>query len=111
MCDKAFIDKGRTLTFVPDIYKNKKMCNEVVDNYVDALEYVPECLKTQKTCNNKAVDIHPSVIQFVPECFKTQEMCDKAADTCPFVFDSILDSHKAHETFHKAFSEYPFMLI
>ena len=42
------------------------MCNQAVDNYVDALEYVPEC-------------------------FKTQEMCDKVVDTCPFVFDSIPD--------------------
>ena len=32
-----------------------------------------------------------SAIQFVPEYYKTQEMCVKAVDTCPFVFDSVLD--------------------
>ena len=41
------------------------MCYQAVDNYVDALEYVPECFKTWEMCG-KAVIIHPSVIQFVP---------------------------------------------
>ena len=36
------------LIFVPDCYKNKKLCNEAVDNYVHALEFVPDCYKTQK---------------------------------------------------------------
>ena len=49
------------------------MCNRAVNNYADALEYVYECFKTQKTCE-KAVDILPSVIRFVTEYFKTQEM-------------------------------------
>ena len=50
------------------------------------------------------------LINFFPECFKTQEMRDKAANTRPFVFDSIPDSYKAHEMFHKVFSRHPFML-
>ena len=47
------------------------MCNKIVDNCPHALEFVPECYKTQKMCD-KAVDTHPSTIQFVPE-----EMCYK----------------------------------
>ena len=43
---------------------------------------------------DKAVDIHPSEMQFVPDCFKIQKMYDKAADTCPFVFHSIVDRYK-----------------
>ena len=39
---------------------------------------------------NKTVDKFPSEIQFVPECFKTQEICNKAFNTCPFVFKSVL---------------------
>ena len=31
---------------------------------------------------NKAVNTYPSAIQFVPECYKTQEICDKAVNTC-----------------------------
>ena len=31
------------------------MCNEAVDNYAHALEFVPDCYKTQKMCN-KAVN-------------------------------------------------------
>ena len=40
---------------------------------------------------NEAVDTYPSAIQFVPECYKTHEMCDKAVDTSPSVFDSVPD--------------------
>ena len=35
-------------------YKNKKMYNRVVDNYVHTLEFVPNCYKTQKICDNPA---------------------------------------------------------
>ena len=48
MCEKYVLENCGTLTFVLDNYKNKKMCNQAVDNYVDALEYVPECVKTRK---------------------------------------------------------------
>ena len=39
------------------------MCNEVVDNYANALEFVPECNKTQKMCD-KAVNTYPSTMNF-----------------------------------------------
>ena len=47
-----------------------------VNNYPHALEFVPECYKTQKMCD-KAVDTHPLAIKYVPECYKTQEMCQR----------------------------------
>ena len=34
MCDKAILENGGTLKSVSDCYKNKKMCNRVVDNYL-----------------------------------------------------------------------------
>ena len=42
------------------------MCNQTVDNYAHALEFVPDCYKTLKLCN-KPVDTYPSGIQFVPD--------------------------------------------
>ena len=39
------------------------MCNKVVDNYPNALEFVPECYKTQKMCD-KAVNTYPSTMNF-----------------------------------------------
>ena len=48
------------------------MCNKVIENYLHALEFVPECYKTQKNCN-KAVNTYPSSITYVPECYKIQE--------------------------------------
>ena len=41
-------------------------CNDTVDNYVYASQFVPNCYKTQKMCN-KAVDTLASAIQLVPD--------------------------------------------
>ena len=46
------------------------MCNKAVDNYPNALKFVPECYKTQEMCD-KVVNTHSSTIQFVPECYNT----------------------------------------
>ena len=48
MSDKATLENGETLKSVPDCYKNQEICNNVVDNYPHALEFVHECYKTQK---------------------------------------------------------------
>ena len=40
---------------------------------------------------SKVVNTSPFAIQFVPECCKTQEVYVKAVDTCPFVFNSVPD--------------------
>ena len=40
ICDKAVVKNGGTLKFVSGNYKNKTMCNQAVDNYVDVIEYV-----------------------------------------------------------------------
>ena len=45
MCGKTVLENGRTLKFVPNNYKNQKLCNQAIDNYVDALEYVPNCFR------------------------------------------------------------------
>ena len=42
--------------------KIKKLCNKGVENYPLALEYVPECYKTQEMCD-KSVDTYPSTIK------------------------------------------------
>ena len=49
--------------------KKKKISNKPVNNYTHALEFVPNCYKTQKPCN-KAVDTYPLTIQFALECYK-----------------------------------------
>ena len=37
MCDKAILENGGTLKFVPDCYKNQEMGNKAVDNNPQAL--------------------------------------------------------------------------
>ena len=66
------------------------MCNKAVENYLHALEFVPECYKTQNMCD-KAVNTYPATIEFVPECYNIQKVCAKAFNKRLFVFDSILD--------------------
>ena len=46
---------------------------------------------------NKAVDNFNYALEFVPDCSKTQKMCVKASDTCSFVFDSVLDWYRTKE--------------
>ena len=53
------------------------------------MRYVPDSHKTQKL-RNKAVDDYVDVLEYVAECFKSQEMCDKVVDAGHFVFYSIL---------------------
>lgn len=66
-----------------------KIKNAAVNNYAQALEFVPDSSKTRRICN-KAVETYPSVMQYILECYKTQEICDTAVDTCSFVFDYVL---------------------
>lgn len=44
------------------------MCYKATDNCSHVLEFVPNCHKTQKMCNNNnAVDAYPSGRQFIPD--------------------------------------------
>ena len=52
--------------------------------------------------DNDAGDTFLSAIQFVPECCKSQEICDKTDDTCPFVSDSLTDGYVTQEMCDKA---------
>ena len=76
----------------------QQLCEKVVDNYLHALEFVPDCYITQKMCD-KAVITYPSTIEYVPYRFKSQEICDKAVKRCFFAFDSIPDWYKTQEMF------------
>ena len=38
---------------------------------------------------NKAPDNYVHALESVPDCYKTQKMCDEAANTCPFVLESV----------------------
>lgn len=57
------------------------MCNEDVNNYAHAQEYV---------CN-KGMNSFPSSIQVILKYYKAREMCDKAVYICYFVFISVPD--------------------
>ena len=48
------------------------MYKKVLDNYSHALQFVPDCYKTQNMCN-RAVYIYPSAIQCIPKCCKIEK--------------------------------------
>ena len=74
------------------------MCTKAVHNYLQALNFVTECYKTQNRCD-KAVGT---------ECFMIQEMRDKAVNSYFFLFDSIPDQYKTQEMCDRAVSDDPF---
>ena len=49
MCNKAILENGGTLKSTTDCYKDQEISDKAVENYPHALEFVPECYKTQ-TC-------------------------------------------------------------
>ena len=43
MCHKITPENGGMLEFIPDCYKNRKMCDKAVVNYSYPLKSVPSC--------------------------------------------------------------------
>ena len=76
------------------------MCNQAVDNYAHALEFVPELYKTQEMCDKAANTCFLYLILFPidktttkcvtelfmlmqwPNRYKTQRICDEAVNDC-----------------------------
>ena len=52
------------------------MCDKVVDDDTNALEFVPGRCKAQEMCG-KAVDDYFIALEFVPDQYKTQEIVTK----------------------------------
>ena len=53
LCDKVIIENDGMIMFIPDQYITQE-CDNVVNNYPDTSESVPDCFMTQKLCNNVA---------------------------------------------------------
>ena len=58
MCNKAILEKTGHQNLFLTAAKIKKICNKVVDKYVHALDFVPDCYKTQKM-RNKTINTSP----------------------------------------------------
>ena len=46
--DKVITENGGMLKFIPDCYKNQKMCDKAVDNYFSCIKISPRLLSDQK---------------------------------------------------------------
>ena len=95
MCDKAIPENGGMFEPVAKIhptrlYKYQQICDEAVDNYSHALQFVSNCYMIQNMCD-KAVNTYHSKVQFITDCYKNQEICGKAFKKCFFAFTYIPD--------------------
>ena len=95
MCDKDVLENGGTLKSVPAT-KTKQNCNEAVDNYPHALEFVPKSIRLQKLCN-KAFAILPTKLKCIPECYKIHKLY--SGYICFPLFDYILNPNKTHKIY------------
>ena len=60
------------LESVPDSYLNQQMCDKAVDNYPHALEFVPDCYKTQKCVINYTISYHAfTILKNIPEIVRS----------------------------------------
>ena len=66
MCDKVILQINGMIVFTPGLRKDQKMCDNVDENYVQALG---------------------SVVDY----YQNQKMYDKPVDTCLFEYDSVPD--------------------
>ena len=73
---KAILNYFGTLKFAPQCFKNKKMCDKVVDNYAHALGLITIVIRLKKVYN-KAVNAFLLTIQFVPKCYKDRGIINK----------------------------------
>ena len=80
MCESVILEN--TGTFLPDCYKNQKLCNKTIDS----LSLIDIKLK-------KYV-IKLSLIILLQQNFS---MYDKANNTCVFVFNSVPDQYAINE--------------
>ena len=88
MCDKAILENGGTLKFVPHCYPH-------------ALEFVPECYKTQEM-GYKAVHRCFFVFDSISDQYKTQEIFDKVVSLYPFLKIYCSDKCKTQRMYDEA---------
>ena len=69
---------------MPDAYKTIEMCELLVKDYPEFLEYVPDRLKSVNMCE-EAVNKESATFQFVPDNLKTRLMCSNAV--CDNIFN------------------------
>ena len=78
---------------------------KAVDNYAHSSEFVPDCDKTKKICN-EAPNTSRSAIRFVPACYKTPAMCDKAVFEDSFTLKYFLDRYRTQEMCDNAVDDF-----
>ena len=66
------------------------MCERAVEKYTQAIEFIPDHLKTQEMCE-RAVEKYPYNLRHVPDYLRTQEMCKEAVQKRLCLLEYILD--------------------
>ena len=80
MCEKAITKEPSLLKHVPDQFKTREMCNDVMKHQACMLKSMyQKDLKTQRNVyQGRGTCMHRYVHEYVSDRFKTQEMRQKA---------------------------------
>ena len=84
------------LTFVPDHFKTKRMCESAVEDKSETIEFVPVHFKTKRMCERTVKD-EPEALEFVPDHFKMQKMCDKVVKDDSYSLQLVPDWFVTHQ--------------
>ena len=72
MCERVVEEEPETLEYVPNHFKIQTMCEKVVENEPYSLKFVSDHFKMQEICD-KAVRDDSYPLQYVPDWFVTRE--------------------------------------
>ena len=82
MCNEAVDIEPLLLAYVPDCFKSQETCDKVVRNKLCMLLFALDHLWRQGMCN-EIMRTMQNAFHRIPDRFKTQEMCIKAVGVDP----------------------------
>jgi hypothetical protein len=79
LCKIAVSKSSNALQYVPEELRTPELCKIAVSKSIDTLQYVPEELRTPELCKI-AVSNDARALQYVPDELKTPELCKFAVE-------------------------------
>ena len=108
MWDKVVDDNLNAFEFITDHYETQEICDKAVDDYSVALEFGPHQYKTQEMCR-KTITKYYFALKYCSDKYITQKKCDEAVDnfllTLNFVPDWFVTSEMIKKLFTALFAD------
>ena len=88
------------LRFVPDHLKTKKTCKNPVSKLVFVIIYVPNRYNSQEMYEKVFLE-NGEKLTFVSDCYKNHKICSKSVDNYAHGLEFVLDCNKTHKMYYK----------